>query len=82
MGFTPEQAHSLTRLQIAMWLPASCQECGDEYRNVDDFLARGVRRGLGDGFTFVDEACWDRHERKAKKAAVAKAFPKEAKEES
>ena len=76
MTFTKEQAESLTRLQIAMWLPAKCQECGDDYRNVDDFMARGVRRGLTEDFSFVDDACWERHERKTTKAKVDAAFPR------
>lgn len=51
-------ANQMTRLQVALWLPASCW-CGQPYVNVDDFLARDPRRGYGEGMEFVDAECWD-----------------------
>lgn len=60
-----QAAHALMRVQIAMWLPASCAECGREYESVDDFLARNPRAGQGwdsknDEWTdrFVDDSCY------------------------
>lgn len=65
MTFTKEEAHALARVQIAMWLPMACGQCGVEYASVDDFIDRNPRAGEGwkgeDGDLsqkFIDEACW------------------------
>lgn len=51
------------RLQVAMWLPASCAQCGIEYDGVDDFMVRKVRAGRSfmedPTDSFVDDACWN-----------------------
>lgn len=57
MGFTQEEATQLMRIQVAMWLPASCW-CGQPYVNVDDFIARNPKRGYVEGMEFVDTECW------------------------
>jgi len=59
-----EWAHGLMRLQIAMWLPASCEECGKPYESVDDFLARNPRAASDGEISFVDDACWPEFSRK------------------
>jgi len=69
--FSHEEATALTRLQIAMWLPAACAVCKKPYASVDDFLDRNPR--AGPGFhrprgdprpvdwdqAFIDDACYD-----------------------
>lgn len=53
--------HSMLRIQVAMWLPASCLHCGREYASVDDWLARKPRGGDDKKQPcggFVDDACW------------------------
>lgn len=60
-----EAARQLARVQIAMWLPASCAVCHRPYLDVDDFLERNPRAGGGAGQpwdgTFVDDACYRAH---------------------
>lgn len=34
-----ETAEQLSRLQVAMWLPARCAVCGVEYADVDEIEA-------------------------------------------
>ena len=57
-----EAAEAMTRVQIAMWLPAKCIECGHAYTSVDDFQNRNVCCGGGKSTyiadKFVCEACW------------------------
>jgi hypothetical protein len=54
MGFTKEEAHALTRLQVAMWVDGSlaCPVCKRPFESVDDYLARNPRAGndTRDGF--------------------------------
>lgn len=67
-----EFARSMIRVQVAMWLPASCLQCGREYASVDDWLARNPRGGNDKEQPcggFVDDACWP---------AFAKAHPEVA----
>jgi hypothetical protein len=62
--FSREEATALTRIQVAMWLPAKCKVCGKPYASVDDFLERQPRAGPGFGTpwdhdtAFIDDACY------------------------
>jgi hypothetical protein len=38
-----EAREALGRVQIAMYLPCSCDVCGHEYTDVDDFIKRDPR---------------------------------------
>lgn len=56
-----EWADGMLRLQVAMWLPASCLQCKREYASVEDWLARRPRGGNDKKQPcggFVDDACW------------------------
>ena len=56
-------AYHMMRIQVAMWVDgkSKCEECGHIYTSVDDFLERNPRRGFGEDFTFVDDACWEQY---------------------
>ena len=60
-----ETAEQLSRLQVAMWLPARCAACHVEYADVDDFIARNPRATGSTPWTpdpdtgFTDELCWE-----------------------
>jgi hypothetical protein len=54
-------AQQMLRVQVAMWLPASCAQCHVPYRDVDDFLERNPKAGPGfpgEKDAFVDSDCW------------------------
>lgn len=72
-------AHQMMRVQVAMWLPASCFQCGKQYVSVDDFLERNPKAGYGwpDGQDrYIDSACWKAyaktHKRPSPKPGVGK----------
>jgi mono/diheme cytochrome c family protein len=54
-------ARQMLRIQVAMWLPASCAGCHRPYGDVDDFLERSPMAGPGfpgGDEAFIDQACW------------------------
>ncbi len=61
-----EWVNHLLRIQVALWLPASCEQCGVVYRDVDDFLSRNPHHGGTDAgrILFVDKSCWDDYRRR------------------
>lgn len=53
-----EWVNSMMRIQIAMWLPCTCEECGYTYKNVDDFLRCNPHRGHTEKMSFVCASCY------------------------
>lgn len=69
MPFNKEEVNALARIQIAMWVDGEshCEECGQIYKSVDDFIKRKVRAGQpreNYGITFVDDKCFEAYAKK------------------
>lgn len=59
-----EWVAGLVRLQIAMWVDdgAACIVCKEQFKSVDDFIARDVRAtGKDWPDMFCDDACWEKY---------------------
>lgn len=60
-----EAAHSLARVQIAMWIGDSnirCISCGHIYESVDDFISRDpmlIGRDHKDQMLLIDISCFE-----------------------